>query len=54
MKLVFVPLALLAFASSTQSPEDLAEKSALTWLSLIDAGKYEDSWNEAASFFAER
>lgn len=29
----------------------LALSSAETWLSLIDEGKYVDSWNEAASYF---
>jgi ribosomal protein S17E len=29
----------------------LALSSAETWLSLIDEGKYADSWNEAAGYF---
>ena len=46
-----VSLALVSGAPAAQSPEDLAEKSALAWLSLVDAGNYEESWREAASFF---
>ena len=33
------------------SPEDTAVKAAEAWLSLVDSGKYEESWNEAAEFF---
>ena len=29
----------------------LAVSSAETWLSLVDGGKYTDSWNEAAGYF---
>jgi hypothetical protein len=47
----FVSVALLSVAASAQSPEDLAEKSALAWLALVDAGNYEESWREAASLF---
>ena len=46
----FVSVALLSVAASAQSPEDLAEKSALAWLAMVDAGNYEASWREAASF----
>lgn len=41
----------LASGFSPQAPEDLAEKSALAWLALVDAGNYEQSWKDAASFF---
>jgi hypothetical protein len=47
----FVSLALLAVPPVVQSPEDLAEKSALAWLALVDAGDYEESWREAAALF---
>jgi hypothetical protein len=47
----FASLALLAVPPSAQSPEDLAEKSALAWLALVDARNYEESWKEAASLF---
>ncbi len=52
-----VSLALFAVPPAAQSPmapvapEDLAEKSALAWLALVDAGRYEESWKEAASLF---
>lgn len=48
-------LALLIFAASTaraqQKPEELAQQSAQSWLALVDAGKYGDSWEQAAPFF---
>ena len=31
--------------------EDAALSSAKAWLSLVDEGKYSDSWNEAAGYF---
>jgi len=34
-----------------QKPEELAQKSAEAWLALVDAGKYGDSWDEAAAAF---
>ena len=43
--------ALVTGLPAAQSPEDLAEKSALAWLALVDAGNYEESWRQAASFF---
>lgn len=49
--LAFVSIALLGVAPAAQPPEELAEKSALAWLLLADAGNYEESWNEAASLF---
>jgi Protein of unknown function (DUF4019) len=45
----FVSLALLSVSPSAQSPEDLAEKSTLAWLAMVDSGAYEESWREAAS-----
>jgi hypothetical protein len=36
---------------ATQKPEELAQKSARAWLSLTDAGKYAESWDEAAAYF---
>ncbi len=32
-------------------PEQLAEKSADAWLSLVDSGKYAESWDQAAQLF---
>jgi hypothetical protein len=44
----FFLFANLAFA---QSSEDLAISAAETWLSLVDDGKYEGSWNATSSYF---
>lgn len=44
-------LAVLPAPQSSVAPEDLAEKSALAWLAQVDAGRYEESWKEAASLF---
>lgn len=50
-----VVLALLLCASSAaqaqEKPEQLAQKSAESWLALVDSGKYLQSWDEAAEFF---
>jgi hypothetical protein len=32
-------------------PEDAAQKAAEAWLALVDAGKYGQSWDEAATYF---
>jgi hypothetical protein len=37
-----------------QKVEKLAQEAAESWLALVDAGKYSQSWNQAASFFKER
>ncbi len=34
-----------------QKPEDLAQKTAESWLALVDSGKYAESWDEAAQLF---
>jgi hypothetical protein len=36
---------------SQQKPEELAQQSAESWLALIDAGKYAESWQEASQLF---
>jgi hypothetical protein len=41
----------LATAAIAQKPEELAQRSAESWLTLVDAGKYGNSWQEAASMF---
>jgi hypothetical protein len=50
-----VVLALLLCASSAaqaqEKPEQLAQKSAESWLALVDSGKYLQSWDGAAEFF---
>ena len=38
-------------AWAQQKPEQLAQKSAETWLALVDPGKYAESWDEAAQLF---
>lgn len=39
----------LSFAAA--NPEDEAQKSAEQWLVLVDAGKYAESWQTAATYF---
>ena len=34
-----------------QKPEELAQKSAESWLALTDNGKYGESWDDAAQLF---
>lgn len=38
-------------ALAQQKPEDLARQSAESWLALVDAGKYSESWDQASSYF---
>jgi len=40
-----------ATTQALQKPEDLAQRSAESWLALADAGKYDETWNEAAAYF---
>jgi len=40
-----------ATTQTTQTPEELAQKSAKAWLALTDSGKYAESWDEAAAVF---
>ena len=45
---------LLCASAATQAqekPEQLAQKSAESWLALVDSGKYAQSWDEAAELF---
>jgi hypothetical protein len=44
-------LALIAPAVADEKVEKEAESAALKWLALVDAGKYAESWQEAASLF---
>jgi hypothetical protein len=47
-------VSLLGNCSSVQAqqkPEQLARQSADAWLALVDAGKYDESWEEAAQLF---
>jgi len=41
----------VTFTYAQQKPEQLAQQSADSWLALVDAGKYADSWQEASSLF---
>jgi len=34
-----------------QKPEQLAQQSSDAWLSLVDSGKYADSWQQASQLF---
>jgi TonB family protein len=47
---LIVPLVLLAcgFTLPQQTPEKAAQEAAESWLRLIDAGKYAESWDELA------
>jgi hypothetical protein len=40
-----------ATSSSTRSAEEAAVSAANVWLSLIDNGRYKESWNEASQYF---
>ena len=40
-----------ALTQAQQRPEQLAQQSSDAWLALVDAGKYADSWQEAAQLF---
>lgn len=46
-----VALAAPAAAQATASPEDNAQAAAEAFLALVDAGRYQESWAEAASVF---
>ncbi len=53
LSLIVISLTLsasLVFAQDT-AKENAALKAAKTWLSLVDAGKYAQSWQEAAAYF---
>jgi hypothetical protein len=49
--LLFFALSLGVGAYAQQKPEQLAQQSAESWLTLVDSGKYADSWQESASLF---
>ena len=44
-------LCFIAPTLAQEKPEQLAQKSSDSWLTLVDSGKYADSWQEAASLF---
>lgn len=47
--MVSILLAVVLSGSPVQDAEDAAQKSAEAWLALVDAGRYDESWDEAAS-----
>ena len=49
--LTFTMLPESATTRAAQKPEELAQKSAEAWLTLADAGKYAETWDEAAAYF---
>ncbi len=44
----------LSLACAGDGRTDAAVEAARAWLGLVDAGKYRESWSEAAPFFKER
>ena len=49
--LLFVLTAPATTSATQQTPEDAGRAAASLWLSLVDAGKYAQSWDEASSLF---
>lgn len=41
-------------AADQEKPEKAAQKSAEQWLSLVDAGNYDESWNQASESFQSK
>lgn len=41
-------------ATPASTPQTAAQAAALSWLALIDAGKYPESWSSAASLFRQK
>lgn len=48
---IVLAISALPQAKASDADEAAAEKAALSWLSLVDAAKYPQSWTEAASNF---
>jgi hypothetical protein len=44
-------LGICSASQAQQKPEQLAQQSSDTWLTVVDSGKYADSWQEASQFF---
>ena len=42
---------LAAPVGAAEKPEDAAQKAAESWLMLVDQGRYDDSWDQAAKPF---
>ena len=47
-------LCAVGFAQDEAAKKTEAQASAESWLALVDAGNYAQSWEEAASFFKEK
>ncbi len=47
--MMYLLLVLLVGAAPVQDAEDAAQKSVEAWLDLVDEGRYDESWEEAAS-----
>ena len=52
--IVTISVALAPVALSSESSEAPAESAALTWLGLIDAGNYPQSWSSASAVFRQK
>jgi hypothetical protein len=50
---VFASLLAAAPLTAADKPEDAAQPAAESWLKLVDDGKYEASWDEAAKLFRD-
>ncbi|THB73621.1 MAG: DUF4019 domain-containing protein [Desulfobacteraceae bacterium] len=49
--LLLILLPLNPLIADTRQSKAEAVTSALAWLSLVDSGEYEDSWNTSATYF---
>ncbi len=49
--LLLLTLGIPASIQAQQKPAQLAQQSADAWLTLVDSGKYADSWQEASQLF---
>ena len=50
-RVVVALLVLTVTQFAQEKPEEAARKPAEQWLALVDAGKYGESWEQAAEFF---
>ncbi len=49
--IIFIPLVFACFLHADEKAEKAAVASAGGWLSLVDEGKYSESWDQAAEYF---
>lgn len=53
--IIFVLLLALSIPAFGQNEsEKAAQKGAVQWLALVDAGNYDESWNQAGEFFQSK